>query len=170
MSERPGGHCPCCHRSVCFKHPCSALFICMRHGSSRCDFPVEKNCRSDSSCLLTSVFSMSRVISTVRLTICRAGNLSCSSLLGRWRSGGTMTSLQSRGGKKGANQDIDRELLTFEVQAVVPGMPDLVLKSCDSAAVRVCSQLVLLISTASAYLKLRMVSLSPCSTPSISSV
>lgn len=81
-----------------------------------------------------------------------------------------MTSLQSKGGKEGADQDIDRELLTFEVEAVVPGMPDLVLKSCDSAAVCVCSQLVLLISTASAYLKLRMVSLSPCSTPSISSV
>lgn len=32
----------------------------------RCDFPVVKTCRSNSSCLLDSVFSMSRVIGSAR--------------------------------------------------------------------------------------------------------
>lgn len=75
---------------------------------------------------------------TVCITIFGPGNLSCSSLPRRWWAGGCIISLHSKGSKEGANQDIDMELVTFEVEAVV-------------------GQLLLLISTASALLKIRKV-------------
>lgn len=57
-----------------------------------------------------------------------------------------------------------------DVEGVVPSMPTCVLKNCMSGTAQLCSHLVLLLTTRSAYLKLMKGSELSCCTPSIISM
>lgn len=118
-----------------FKCPCSSFLVCMECSSPRCDFTLEKVCRSNSSCRLLHV--QCAQLCGKRLVGCQSprSHRRLNPSLWAWKS--VLCWLAQEGGEEvhdrclggmGSKTVTDVKLQTFELETVVPDVPGCVSK------------------------------------------